>query len=92
MRVHGCNMEEAYTSWKNNSAQDLFDFFLEKVLPLAKLPKYKHINEDAVLELPKLADRVKFGTDSSDMKNYYEEQEKLIDDMKSETMRERERP
>ena len=84
-------MDKAYTPWTNKSAQELFDFFLEEVLSLAKLSKYKNINDDAVPELPKLANRVQFGTESSDMKHYYEEQEKLIKDMKDETMKERKR-
>ena len=35
MRLQGCNMDEAYTPSANKSAQELFDFFLEDVLPLA---------------------------------------------------------
>ena len=58
---------------------------------MAKLKKYKHINEDAVLDLPKLAERVQFGTESSDMTHYYEEQEKLKNELKKETMKERDR-
>ena len=91
IRRHGCGMEEAYTTWQNKTAEDLLEFFVKKVLPLAKLKKYKHINEDAVLDLPKLAERVQFGTESSDMTHYYEEQEKLTNELKKETMKERDR-
>ena len=60
--------------------------FLDVALPMAKEKKK---NDDVHLNLPKLTERVEFGTESSYMREYYENQEKQVKEMKLETFRER---
>ena len=43
------------------------------------------------MDLPKIDDCVEFGTESSNMKEYYERQTKMIEEMKLETMKEQQK-